>query len=224
MAERKSNGGGGGGASAPSAGTNLLFSSATEFSFSVPFIPVTQAAASASSSLLLSGGSRVGGPGAGGAGSAGAFPLLRSLSTGPVDWRPAAGCALSGGLGGPSRRGFPGPLKLALGRRPFPSFACPGYWGTRCLQGMHLHWCTPPCYNRVGFWSPRRHLSCLQRKGLLPLQTVHPLSFEVLPRLSSPSSPVISSSCQATCADDVAITSPEFGLSDHKLCQTRSCC
>ncbi|XP_069844258.1 SEC23-interacting protein isoform X1 [Dipodomys merriami] len=52
MAERKSNGGG---ASTSSAGTNLLFSSsATEFSFHVPFIPVTQAAA-ASASLLLPG-------------------------------------------------------------------------------------------------------------------------------------------------------------------------
>uniref|UniRef100_A0A8C2R1R9 DDHD domain-containing protein n=1 Tax=Capra hircus TaxID=9925 RepID=A0A8C2R1R9_CAPHI len=54
MAERKPNGGGGA-ASASSSGTNLLFSSsATEFSFNVPFIPVTQAAA-ASASLLLPG-------------------------------------------------------------------------------------------------------------------------------------------------------------------------
>ncbi|XP_045424772.1 SEC23-interacting protein isoform X2 [Lemur catta] len=54
MAERKPNGGSGG-ASASSSGTNLLFSSsATEFSFNVPFIPVTQAAA-ASASLLLPG-------------------------------------------------------------------------------------------------------------------------------------------------------------------------
>ncbi|OWK07556.1 SEC23IP [Cervus elaphus hippelaphus] len=54
MAERKPNGGGGT-ASASSSGTNLLFSSsATEFSFNVPFIPVTQAAA-ASASLLLPG-------------------------------------------------------------------------------------------------------------------------------------------------------------------------
>ncbi|XP_053440511.1 SEC23-interacting protein isoform X2 [Nycticebus coucang] len=54
MAERKPNGGSGG-ASASSSGTNLLFSSpATEFSFTVPFIPVTQAA-SASASLLLPG-------------------------------------------------------------------------------------------------------------------------------------------------------------------------
>lgn len=55
MAERKPNGGGGA-ASISSSGTNLLFSSsATEFSFNVPFIPVTQAAA-ASASLLLPGG------------------------------------------------------------------------------------------------------------------------------------------------------------------------
>ncbi|XP_044924431.1 SEC23-interacting protein isoform X3 [Mustela putorius furo] len=54
MAERKPNGGGGP-ASTSSSGTNLLFSSsATEFSFNVPFIPVTQAAA-ASASLLLPG-------------------------------------------------------------------------------------------------------------------------------------------------------------------------
>ncbi|MEJ1273764.1 hypothetical protein NN561_004635 [Cricetulus griseus] len=54
MADRKTNGGG---TSAPSSGTNLLFSSsATEFSFNVPFIPVTQAAASPAS-LLLPGGS-----------------------------------------------------------------------------------------------------------------------------------------------------------------------
>ncbi|XP_069316432.1 SEC23-interacting protein isoform X2 [Eulemur rufifrons] len=54
MADRKPNGGSGG-ASASSSGTNLLFSSsATEFSFNVPFIPVTQAAA-ASASLLLPG-------------------------------------------------------------------------------------------------------------------------------------------------------------------------
>ncbi|XP_027625931.1 SEC23-interacting protein [Tupaia chinensis] len=47
--------GGSGGASAASSGTNLLFSSsATEFSFNVPFIPVTQAAA-APASLLLPG-------------------------------------------------------------------------------------------------------------------------------------------------------------------------
>nr|XP_020025441.1 SEC23-interacting protein isoform X2 [Castor canadensis] len=53
MAERKTNGGSA--ASAPSSGTNLLFSSsATEFSFNVPFIPVTQAAA-APASLLLPG-------------------------------------------------------------------------------------------------------------------------------------------------------------------------
>ncbi|XP_008579424.1 PREDICTED: SEC23-interacting protein isoform X2 [Galeopterus variegatus] len=52
MAERKPNGGSGG-ASTSSSGTNLLFSSsATEFSFSVPFIPVTQAAASPASLLL----------------------------------------------------------------------------------------------------------------------------------------------------------------------------
>ncbi|XP_062071186.1 SEC23-interacting protein isoform X2 [Lepus europaeus] len=52
MAERKPNGGGGG-ASASSSGTNLLFSSsATEFSFNVPFIPVTQAAATPASLLL----------------------------------------------------------------------------------------------------------------------------------------------------------------------------
>ena len=57
MAERKPNGGGGA-ASASSSGTNLLFSSsATEFSFNVPFIPVTQATA-ASASLLLPGGSK----------------------------------------------------------------------------------------------------------------------------------------------------------------------
>ncbi|XP_040609169.1 SEC23-interacting protein isoform X1 [Mesocricetus auratus] len=50
MADRKTNGGG---ASASSSGTNLLFSSsATEFSFNVPFIPVTQAAASPASLLL----------------------------------------------------------------------------------------------------------------------------------------------------------------------------
>lgn len=55
MAERKPNGGGA--ASTSLSGTNLLFSSsATEFSFNVPFIPVTQAAA-ASASLLLPGGS-----------------------------------------------------------------------------------------------------------------------------------------------------------------------
>ncbi|XP_023385841.1 SEC23-interacting protein [Pteropus vampyrus] len=54
MADRKPNGGGGA-ASMSSSGTNLLFSSsATEFSFNVPFIPVTQAAA-ASASLLLPG-------------------------------------------------------------------------------------------------------------------------------------------------------------------------
>ncbi|XP_075391118.1 SEC23-interacting protein isoform X2 [Tenrec ecaudatus] len=54
MAERKPNGGSGG-AFASSSGTNLLFSSsASEFSFNVPFIPVTQAAASPAS-LLLSG-------------------------------------------------------------------------------------------------------------------------------------------------------------------------
>uniref|UniRef100_A0A8P0TNR4 SEC23 interacting protein n=1 Tax=Canis lupus familiaris TaxID=9615 RepID=A0A8P0TNR4_CANLF len=54
MAERKPNGGGGA-ASTSSSGTNLLFSSsATEFSFNVPFIPVTQAAA-VSASLLLPG-------------------------------------------------------------------------------------------------------------------------------------------------------------------------
>lgn len=54
MAERKPNGGGGA-TSISSSGTNLLFSSsATEFSFNVPFIPVTQAAA-ASASLLLPG-------------------------------------------------------------------------------------------------------------------------------------------------------------------------
>ncbi|XP_027992164.2 SEC23-interacting protein isoform X2 [Eptesicus fuscus] len=54
MAERKPNGGGGA-ASTSSSGTNLLFSSsATEFTFNVPFIPVTQAA-SASASLLLPG-------------------------------------------------------------------------------------------------------------------------------------------------------------------------
>ncbi|XP_006879956.1 PREDICTED: SEC23-interacting protein [Elephantulus edwardii] len=52
MTERKPNGGSGG-ASASSSGTNLLFSSsATEFSFNVPFIPVTQAAASPASLLL----------------------------------------------------------------------------------------------------------------------------------------------------------------------------
>ncbi|XP_007478966.1 SEC23-interacting protein isoform X2 [Monodelphis domestica] len=49
MAEKKSNGGSG-----PSAGTNLLFSSASEFNFNVPFIPVSQAPASPAS-LLLSG-------------------------------------------------------------------------------------------------------------------------------------------------------------------------
>ncbi|XP_058527207.1 SEC23-interacting protein isoform X2 [Ochotona princeps] len=53
MAERKPNGGSGGGATS-SSGTNLLFSSATEFNFNVPFIPVTQAAA-APASLLLPG-------------------------------------------------------------------------------------------------------------------------------------------------------------------------
>lgn len=54
MAERKANGGG---ASVSSSGTNLLFSSsATELSFNVPFIPVTQAAASPAP-LLLPGGS-----------------------------------------------------------------------------------------------------------------------------------------------------------------------
>lgn len=59
MADRKPNGGGGA-ASMSSSGTNLLFSSsATEFSFNVPFIPVTQAAA-ASASLLLPGGSKEG--------------------------------------------------------------------------------------------------------------------------------------------------------------------
>lgn len=75
MAERKPNGGGA--ASTSLSGTNLLFSSsAAEFSFNVPFIPVTQAAA-ASASLLLPGGSegmgvwwggRGGGGGGGGAG------------------------------------------------------------------------------------------------------------------------------------------------------------
>nr|XP_045011580.1 SEC23-interacting protein isoform X2 [Jaculus jaculus] len=50
MAERKANGGGGG---SSASGTNLLFSSsATEFSFNVPFIPVTQAAASPAGLLL----------------------------------------------------------------------------------------------------------------------------------------------------------------------------
>ncbi|XP_028741514.1 SEC23-interacting protein isoform X2 [Peromyscus leucopus] len=50
MAERKTNGGG---ASVSSSGTNLLFSSsATELSFNVPFIPVTQAAASPAPLLL----------------------------------------------------------------------------------------------------------------------------------------------------------------------------
>ncbi|XP_003479352.1 SEC23-interacting protein isoform X3 [Cavia porcellus] len=54
MTERKINGGSGG-ASTSLTSTNLLFSSsATEFSFNVPFIPVTQAAA-ASASLLLPG-------------------------------------------------------------------------------------------------------------------------------------------------------------------------
>nr|XP_048311074.1 SEC23-interacting protein isoform X1 [Myodes glareolus] len=49
MADRKTNGGG----ASPSSSTNLLFSSsATEFSFNVPFIPVTQAAASPASLLL----------------------------------------------------------------------------------------------------------------------------------------------------------------------------
>nr|XP_035125157.1 SEC23-interacting protein isoform X4 [Callithrix jacchus] len=52
MAERKPNGGSGG-ASISSSGTNLLFSSsATEFNFNVPFIPVTQASASPASLLL----------------------------------------------------------------------------------------------------------------------------------------------------------------------------
>ncbi|XP_023585646.1 SEC23-interacting protein [Trichechus manatus latirostris] len=52
MSERKPNGGSGG-ASTSSSGTNLLFSSsATEFSFNVPFIPVTQVAASPASLLL----------------------------------------------------------------------------------------------------------------------------------------------------------------------------
>ncbi|XP_005566641.3 SEC23-interacting protein isoform X1 [Macaca fascicularis] len=52
MAERKPNGGSGG-VSTSSSGTNLLFSSsATEFSFNVPFIPVTQASASPASLLL----------------------------------------------------------------------------------------------------------------------------------------------------------------------------
>ncbi|KAM9197774.1 SEC23-interacting protein isoform 2-T5 [Dugong dugon] len=52
MTERKPNGGSGG-ASTSSSGTNLLFSSsATEFSFNVPFIPVTQVAASPASLLL----------------------------------------------------------------------------------------------------------------------------------------------------------------------------
>ncbi|KAM5139843.1 SEC23-interacting protein isoform 2-T2 [Callospermophilus lateralis] len=54
MAERKSNGGSGA-ASTSSLSTNLLFSSsATELSFNVPFIPVTQAVA-APASLLLPG-------------------------------------------------------------------------------------------------------------------------------------------------------------------------
>lgn len=53
MADKKTNGGG----ASASSSTNLLFSSsATEFSFNVPFIPVTQAAASPAS-LLLPGGS-----------------------------------------------------------------------------------------------------------------------------------------------------------------------
>ncbi|XP_068955198.1 SEC23-interacting protein isoform X4 [Petaurus breviceps papuanus] len=47
MAEKKSNGGVG-----SSAGTNLLFSSASEFNFNVPFIPVSQAPASPASLLL----------------------------------------------------------------------------------------------------------------------------------------------------------------------------
>ncbi|XP_074239070.1 SEC23-interacting protein isoform X3 [Saimiri boliviensis] len=52
MAERKPNGGSSG-ASISSSGTNLLFSSsATEFNFNVPFIPVTQASASPASLLL----------------------------------------------------------------------------------------------------------------------------------------------------------------------------
>ncbi|KAM5272526.1 SEC23-interacting protein isoform 5-T5 [Ctenodactylus gundi] len=54
MAERKGNGGSGS-SSSSSSGTNLLFSSsATEFSFNVPFIPVSQAVA-APASLLLPG-------------------------------------------------------------------------------------------------------------------------------------------------------------------------
>ncbi|XP_064229864.1 SEC23-interacting protein isoform X1 [Aotus nancymaae] len=52
MAERKPNDGSSG-ASISSSGTNLLFSSsATEFNFNVPFIPVTQASASPASLLL----------------------------------------------------------------------------------------------------------------------------------------------------------------------------
>ncbi|CAK6435970.1 unnamed protein product [Pipistrellus nathusii] len=52
MADRKPNGGGGA-ASTSASGTNLLFSSsATEFTFNVPFIPVTQAAAAAAPLLL----------------------------------------------------------------------------------------------------------------------------------------------------------------------------
>lgn len=70
MAERKPNGGGGA-ANTSSSGTNLLFSSsATEFSFNVPFIPVTQAAV-ASASLLLPGGSGGGSGGTSVCGEAG---------------------------------------------------------------------------------------------------------------------------------------------------------
>lgn len=95
MAERKPNGGSGG-ASTSSSGTNLLFSSsATEFSFNVPFIPVTQASASPAS-LLLPGGTKgraapcVVGGGRGTCndkGQTGGFP---SASSYPVDSLPGS--------------------------------------------------------------------------------------------------------------------------------------
>lgn len=75
MAERKHNGGGGA-ASTSSSGTNLLFSSsATEFTFNVPFIPVTQAAA-APASLLLPGGSTERVPGGASVRGAGRGPAV----------------------------------------------------------------------------------------------------------------------------------------------------
>lgn len=112
MAERKLNGSGGA-ASTSSSGTNLLFSSsATEFSFNVPFIPVTQAAA-ASASLLLPGGS-------GGGGVSGGKSVCREAGGGRGVTRVgkevflAPRCDSVGGLPGPSvaRFEWPGDFEI----------------------------------------------------------------------------------------------------------------